>query len=99
MNDIGRSTNKSKIVTIRPKSFDGDAKIISDYLLQKVPVLINLENTNLEEAHRILDFILGTIFVIEGEVKQVNKNVFVCVPKNVTITFSREELMSMRSVS
>ena len=82
--------NKSKINTIRPKSFD-DAQIVANCLRDKVPVIINFEQTDTEEAKRIIDFISGTTYALNGEIKKVSQNVFICAPNNVTVTYTEEE--------
>lgn len=90
-NNNPNSMIKSKITTIRPKSFDEDAKIIADCLRDNIPVIINLEETNPDHARRIIDFALGTTYAIEGDVQRVGEFVFVCTPKTVMVTFNREE--------
>ncbi|MCR5834255.1 MAG: cell division protein SepF [Selenomonadaceae bacterium] len=86
-----KNTNKSKIATVCPKSFDDDAKVIADFLRDDIPVIINLDNVNPEEARRIIDFALGTTYAIEGDVQQVNPKVFVCTPQTSMVTFHRDE--------
>ena len=64
---------KSKITTVRPKSFDDDAKVIADCLREDIPVIINLEETSPDHARRIIDFALGTTDAIDGDVQQVSE--------------------------
>ena len=81
---------KSKINTIRPKSFD-DAQIVANCLRERVPVIINFEQTDVEDARRIIDFISGTTYALQGEIKKVSQHVFVCAPNNVTVTYTEDE--------
>lgn len=81
---------KSKITTVKPTSFD-DAQTVANCLRDKIPVIINFENTNTEDAKRIIDFISGTTYAINGEIKKVSQNVFVCAPSNVTVTYTEED--------
>lgn len=80
----------TKITTVKPKDFN-DARTIADCLRSKIPVIINFENTETEEAKRIIDFISGTTYALHGEIKKVSQNVFVCAPSNVTVTYTEEE--------
>lgn len=82
--------NKSKITTVKPNSFD-DAQTVANCLRDKIPVIINFENTNTEDAKRIIDFISGTTYALNGEIKKVSQNVFVCAPNNVTVTYTEED--------
>lgn len=84
---------KSKITTVRPTSFD-DAQTVANCLRDKVPVIINFENTDTEDAKRIIDFISGTTYAIQGVIRKVSQNVFVCAPSNVTVTYTEEEKKS-----
>ena len=92
-NDSMPRTNtlvKSKITTVRPTSFD-DAQTVANCLRDKIPVIINFENTNTDDAKRIIDFISGTTYAINGVIRKVSQNVFVCAPSNVTVTYTEEE--------
>ena len=84
---------RSKITTVRPTSFD-DAQTVANCLRDKVPVIINFENTNTDDAKRIIDFISGTTYAINGVIRKVSQNVFVCAPSNVTVTYTEEEKKS-----
>ena len=81
---------KSKITTIRPKSFTDDAQTIANCLREKVPVIINFENTDTADAQRIVDFISGTIYALNGTLKQVSQKVFISAPNNVTVTYTED---------
>ena len=90
---------KTKITTVRPKSFDEDARIIADCLRENIPVIVNLEETDPEHARRIIDFALGTTYALDGDVQQVSKFVFVCTPKTAVVTFNKEEVKQERDFS
>ncbi len=93
-NTVARgNVTKSKITTIKPKDFN-DAQTVANCLRDKIPVVVNFEDTETEEAKRILDFISGTIYAIEGAVKKVSHDVFICAPDNVTVTYTEEEKKS-----
>ena len=87
---IATTMNKAKINTIRPKSFD-HAQEVANSLRDKIPVIINFEETEHETAKRIVDFISGTTYALNGVIKKVSENVFVCAPNNVTVTYTEEE--------
>ena len=90
---------KTKITTVRPKSFDEDAKIIADCLREDIPVIVNLEETSPEHARRIIAFALGTTYALDGDVQQVSEYVFVCTPKTAMVTFNKEEVKQERDFS
>ena len=79
-----------KVMVIEPKSFD-DAQQVANCLKEKRPIIINFENTDEAAAKRIIDFISGTTYALSGEIKKVSRNVFLCAPSNVNISYSQEQ--------
>ena len=49
------------------------------------------EKTEAEDAKRIIDFISGTTYALNGEIKKVGHNVFLCAPSNVNVSYTEEE--------
>ena len=88
--NIMNMSTKSTINTIRPKNFD-DAQIVANCLRDKIPVIINFENTDPADASRIIDFISGTTYALNGDIKKVSETVFVCAPQNVHVSNSDDE--------
>ncbi|MBQ1615399.1 MAG: cell division protein SepF [Selenomonas sp.] len=87
----GTVTNmKMKVIVIEPKTFD-DAQQVANNLREKKPVVINFEKTEAEDAKRIIDFISGTTYALNGEIKKVGHNVFLCAPSNVNVSYTEEE--------
>lgn len=82
---------KSKITTVKPKSFDDDARVIADFLRSDIPVIVNFEQTPDDHARRILDFVSGITYAIGGLVQNVSERVVICTPPSVTVTYERED--------
>ena len=81
---------KMKVIVIEPKTFD-DAQQMANNLREKKPVVINFEKTEAEDAKRIIDFISGTTYALNGEIKKVGHNVFLCAPSNVNVSYTEDE--------
>ena len=81
---------KMKVIVIEPKTFD-DAQQVANNLREKKPVVINFEKTEAEDAKRIIDFISGTTYALNGEIKKVGHNVFLCAPSNVNVSYTEDE--------
>lgn len=81
---------KMKVIVIEPKTFD-DAQQVANNLREKKPVVINFEKTDTADAKRIIDFISGTTYALNGEIKKVGHNVFLCAPSNVNVSYTEEE--------
>ncbi len=48
-------------------------------------VLMKMENVNATTIRRIVDFISGTVFAIDGNIQQIDDKVYLCTPKNYAI--------------
>ena len=74
-----------RVVLVEPISFD-DCQVISDHLKSKRSVIINLEALDLPTARRIIDFVGGTAYALEGSMQKAGGSIFVAVPSHVEIT-------------
>lgn len=81
---------KMKVIVIEPRSFD-DAQQVANNLRDKKPVVINFEKTEDDDAKRIIDFISGTTYALNGEIKKVGNKVFLCAPSNVNVSYTEDE--------
>lgn len=81
------SYKKSEIKTIKPKNLD-DAQVVADCLRDKIPVIVNFEETDAEEFKRVMDFVSGTTYAVDGNIKQVSQKVFICAPSNISVESS-----------
>lgn len=69
---------------VKPESFDSVAQI-ADHLLSRRTVVLNLENTNKETARRLIDFLSGVAYSIDGSLKKIASNAYVITPSNVDV--------------
>jgi cell division inhibitor SepF len=94
-NDLPQTNKfvKSKITTIKPKSFE-DAQTVANFLRDKIPVIVNFEETDINDAKRIIDFISGTTYAVDGKIRQVSSKVFICAPENITVSSSEDDKKS-----
>ena len=72
-----------KIIT--PKSYD-DREEIARCLVMGNAVFLNIEKLNRENIIRLMDYLGGVIYVIEGKVKWSNSSSVIFAPKNVNIS-------------
>lgn len=73
-----------KMVVVHPESFD-DAQGICDHLKAKKPVVVNLEDVDKEEARRVVDFLSGSVYALDGNIQKVSTGIFIIAPNNVDI--------------
>ncbi len=80
---MNRSAMEVKVV--KPRSFE-DSQEVCNMLLSNRPVIANLEGFDPAEAQRIMDFILGCIYAINGKYHQISKYIFIFSPENIDIS-------------
>ncbi|KLU64970.1 cell division protein SepF [Desulfosporosinus acididurans] len=81
-----------RVVVLEPNTFE-DAQNIADQLKSRRPVIVNLENAEKVLAKRIVDFISGTTYALNGNMQKVGNGIFLFVPNNVDISGEmRDEL-------
>lgn len=79
-----RTKANSKIAIYQPRVYS-DAKVIAKQLLNNKAVIVNFNNVNDEQSKRIVDFLTGTIFALNGEIKRVGEKIFLCTPPKFEI--------------
>lgn len=78
------AVSSSKMVITEPSCYES-VEEIGEYLKDKKSVIINLENVSKEEARRILDFLSGAAFMIDGTIQRVSNLIYLMTPRNVEI--------------
>ena len=73
-----------ELKVVRPEHFE-DVSTIADHLLNGRTVVLNLENTNKETSRRLIDFLTGVAYSIDGSIKKVATNAYVITPSNVNV--------------
>ena len=62
-----------ELKVVRPKEFESVPQI-ADHLLHRRTVVLNLEETNKETARRVIDFLSGVAYSLDGQLKKVAVN-------------------------
>ena len=93
-------TQQIKMVISQPTTFE-QSEEICNFLKEKKSVIVNLEYVNKDVARRIVDFISGGVFALDGHIQKVSNSIFLIAPFNYEITneMAREEIKNKLSVS
>ena len=49
-------------------------------------MIVDFSAVNQTSVYRILDFMSGAIYALNGSIRQISKNIFLFAPSGVTIT-------------
>lgn len=69
---------------MRPKSYD-DGPEIADYIASGCTVVMNIEDLNRENSRRLIDFLLGAVHVLGGDLQMASATTFVVAPCSVGV--------------
>ena len=72
------------IVKACPRGID-EAAQVPEHSKDQLPVIVNLEDVADGEARRIVDFLSGVIYGLNGSMKKVARSVFICAPFDVPV--------------
>ena len=78
------TTAQVQVILVKPEQFN-EAQGIADNLKAKRTVVLNLESTNREIARRMLDFLSGVAYAVEGSIKRVANSTYIITPYNVDV--------------
>ncbi len=73
-----------KVVVSEPTNYD-EVQDICNNLKSKKPIIINFENIDKDVARRMVDFISGAVFALDGTIQKVSNGIVVVAPSNVDI--------------
>ncbi len=81
---------KLEIVLMQSACYE-DAQKICDQIKLEKPVVVNLEKVEYQVAQRIMDFLSGTCYALDGSIQKVANNIFVIAPSTVEVSSEIKE--------
>ncbi len=92
------SKGEMEVCIVKPSTFE-DAQDVCNIILSGRAAVVNLEGFDADEAQRIMDFISGCIFAVNGKLHRISKFIFIFSPENVDISGDYMDLISENSNS
>ena len=87
------SSNKQEVVLFRPGSFNDTSKAADD-LRNRKAVIVNMENVDKAMARRVVDFLSGCVYALDGDVKKIAQSAYLFCPHNMDIVGDLEALQA-----
>ena len=87
------NTNKQEVVLFRPGSFNDTSKAADD-LRNRKAVIVNMENVDKAMARRVIDFLSGCAYALDGKVKKIAQATYLFCPFNMDVVGDLESLQS-----
>ena len=86
------SQAQMKMIVYHPISYE-DTQNIIDNLKSRKPVIVNMEELEIDCAQRILDFMAGAIYALNGTIYKVSRGIFVVAPANCDVIGNGESVI------
>ena len=90
---MSNNTPKQDIVLFRPGSFNDTSKAADD-LRNRKAVIVNMENVDKAMARRVVDFLSGCVYALDGDVKKIAQSAYLFCPHNMDIVGDLETLQA-----
>ncbi|MCX7970312.1 MAG: cell division protein SepF [Negativicutes bacterium] len=85
--------HNTSVIMIEPAVFD-DSQHVADYLKSFHTVVINFEYADRETARRMIDFVSGVTYALNGSIQKVSRNILLCTPHNVDVNSEIDESLA-----
>jgi len=85
--------SKQEVVLFHPSNFNDTSKAADD-LRNKKAVILNLENVDKAMARRVVDFLSGCSYALDGKVRKVAQSTYLFCPYNMDVVGDLETLQS-----
>lgn len=76
--------NNNKMILLEPRAYS-ESQQIANYLKNNSSVVVNLKRVTPDQAKRIVDFLSGTLYAIEGDLQKLGGGIFLCTPKSINV--------------
>ena len=86
-----------KVVVVSPQDIN-DAKDICDHLRSNKPIVMNVEDIDTNIAQRIVDFLSGAVYSLDGHIQKVSSGIFLATPNSVDIMGSFKDDLKAKGV-
>lgn len=74
----------NKMILFEPRAYSESTQI-TDYLKKRNTVVVNLKRVTPDQAKKIVDFLQGSIYAMNGSLQKLGGGIFLCAPNNVNI--------------
>lgn len=75
---------KNKTILVEPRAFS-EAQQIADYLKARNQVVVNFKRVTSDVSKRIMDFLNGIVYAIDGKMEKLGPGIVLCAPKGFEI--------------
>ncbi|MGX7244073.1 cell division protein SepF [Enterococcus quebecensis] len=95
--DTHNSARSGKITIIEPRVYS-EAMNIAKHIIASDAVLVNFHLVEENQARRIVDFLTGTVYALDGDIQRVGDEIFLCTPSNIEIDSATAQSLAKKQM-
>ena len=88
---MNMGSGKQEVVLFHAKTFD-DAARAADELRKRKAIILNMENVDKSLTRRVVDFLSGAVYALDGSVKKVAQSTYLFCPHNMDVIGDLENI-------
>lgn len=81
---ISNISTNADIVLLEPRVFE-DTNEVAVHIKRNRACLVNLHHLDSQYRQRVIDFLSGVVFGVDGTIKKIGDTVYLCSPKNLQV--------------
>ena len=86
-----KGSRKVGVSVFHPRNYD-EVTEIADNLRARLLVVVNLVGADRALSQRVIDFLSGVVYTLDGKMQRLSQGIFLFVPSNVQINAREPEL-------
>ena len=90
---LSMNSNKQEVVLFHPSSFNDCTKAADD-LRDKKGIIVNLENVDKALSRRVVDFLTGCAYALDGKVNKIAQATYLFSPHNMNVVGDLEAMQA-----
>ncbi|MBV8222977.1 MAG: cell division protein SepF [Candidatus Eremiobacteraeota bacterium] len=91
-----RGARKIGVSVFHPRQYD-EVTEIADNLRARLLVVVNLVGADRALSQRVIDFLSGVVYTLDGKMQRLSEGIFLFVPSNVQVSAKEPELAAAGS--
>lgn len=84
------SRSNMRVVVMHPRTLE-EGQAIADQVKGRRPVIVNLDLAEERAGQRLLNFLSGVAYALDGGLRKVGDNIFLITPSNVEVASEEQE--------
>jgi cell division inhibitor SepF len=91
------NNNNLKVVVLSPQNIL-EARELCDHLRSNKPIIMNVEGVDTPLAQRMVDFLSGAVYCLDGDIQKISSGIFLATPASIEITGDLKDEMHNKGV-